>query len=248
MQTFDTPTPISATVDVVLGDIRFIASDRADTVVEVHPIDPTRQLDVEAAEQVKIEFADGKLRLRHPKLRTAFTRKWGSVKVLVQLPTGSDVEGDTAQGEFVVQGAVGSCRLKTAIGDIKVDRAADARLRTTGGKVTVDHVSGEADISGFGDIRIGRIDGDAKVKNIGGAIGVGEFGGGKADLYAVIGKVEVGVPQGTSVQLDAHTPTGRVHNRLDAPERSDRALKLRARSNGGDIVVHRAGADQSSHN
>ncbi|WP_168801643.1 hypothetical protein [Glycomyces buryatensis] len=49
MATFNTPGPISATVDIILGDIRFNATGRADTVVEVHPIDPSRQLDVEAA-------------------------------------------------------------------------------------------------------------------------------------------------------------------------------------------------------
>lgn len=46
---------ISATVDIVLGDIRFFASDRADTVVEVRPVDPSRELDVKAAEQANID-------------------------------------------------------------------------------------------------------------------------------------------------------------------------------------------------
>lgn len=111
-------------------------------MVEVEPIDPTRQLDVAAAEQVEIMFTDGRLLVRHPKLRSAFTKRYGSVKVLVRLPTGSDVRGDTAQGECVVQGVVGSCRLTTAIGDLRVGQAANVRLRTSGGKVIVDHVTG----------------------------------------------------------------------------------------------------------
>jgi hypothetical protein len=57
---------ISATVDIILGDIRFVASDRADTVVEVRPVDPSRELAVKAAEQANIEFADGKLLVKHP--------------------------------------------------------------------------------------------------------------------------------------------------------------------------------------
>jgi hypothetical protein len=66
---------------------------------------PVRELDVKAAKQANIEFADGKLLVKHPKLRTAFTTKFGSVVVLVELPTGSDVEGDTAKGEYLVEGA-----------------------------------------------------------------------------------------------------------------------------------------------
>jgi hypothetical protein len=42
-------------------------------------IDPSRELDVKAAKQANIEFADGKLLVKHPKLPTAFTTKFGSV-------------------------------------------------------------------------------------------------------------------------------------------------------------------------
>ncbi|GAA1423212.1 DUF4097 family beta strand repeat-containing protein [Catellatospora coxensis] len=244
MPTFDTPAPISARVDIVLGDIRFVTGDRADTVVEVEPIDPTRRLDLEAAAQVEITFTDGRLQVTHPKVRAMFTKRYGSVKVLVRLPAGSDVRGDTAQGECVVQGVVGSCRLKTAIGGLRVGQATEVRLRTSGGKVVVDHVTGRADVDANGDIRIRRIDGGAAVRSIGGDIRVGELGGGPADLYAAIGKVEVGVAQGIAVRLDARTSTGQVRDLLEpsAPGHPDRAVALRARCHGGDIVVRRAGA------
>ncbi|MFC3492929.1 DUF4097 family beta strand repeat-containing protein [Glycomyces rhizosphaerae] len=177
MQTFTTPAPITAAVDIILGDIHFTAADRTDTVVEVHPIDPTRQLDVEAAEKVNVEFEAGKLRVWHPKLRTAFARKFGSVRVSVALPTGSNVQGDTADGEYTVRGEVGSCRLKNAIGDIKVAQAADVRLKTTGGRVAVERVHGKAEVSGSGDVKVGRVGGEATVKNIGGNTWIGEVDG-----------------------------------------------------------------------
>jgi len=41
MATFNTPEPISATVDIIFGDIRFEAADRADTVVKVRHVDPS---------------------------------------------------------------------------------------------------------------------------------------------------------------------------------------------------------------
>lgn len=261
MKTFATPAPISATVDIVMGDIRFVAADRADTVVDVRPLDPTRKLDIEAAELVDVVFADGKLRVSHPKLRKAFSTRFGTVTVRVELPTGSDVQGNTAQGDYLVRGRIGSCRLKTAIGGIRVAQAADVQLKTTGGKVTVEHVTGPADVGANGEVRIGRIDGDAVVKNLGGDVTVdvaaaaitaktttgdvriGEIGGGTVDLYAAIGRLDVGVRDGIAVKLDANASTGRVRNHLEAPGSSDRVVKVRARCNGGDITVHRAGQD-----
>lgn len=80
-------------------------------------------------------------------------------------------------------------------------------------------------------------------KTFGGRGRVGEFGSGTVDLYTATGELEVGIPQGTAACLDAHTSTGRVHNYLeasDAPEKTDRAVKVRARSHGGDILVRRA--------
>ncbi|WP_020574607.1 DUF4097 family beta strand repeat-containing protein [Actinopolymorpha alba] len=279
MTTFDTPEPISATVDIVFGSIQFKASDRADTVVEVRPVDPSWELDVKAAEQAKVEFANGKLMVKHPKLRTAFNNKYGRVEVLVELPFGSDVQGDTAKGDYLVEGVVGSCQLKTPTGNIRVEQATGVQLKTTSGKVNVDRVTDQANVSGNGDIRIRQVDGGAVVKNIGGETWVGEVGGdlrvksanggitvdvalaavdvktasgdirvgelgsGPVDLYTPNGELEVGIPQGTAARLDAHTSAGRVRNHLealDASEQSDRTVKVRARSHGGDIIVRRA--------
>ena len=44
MHRFDTPDPISVTVELAVGDIRIEASDRADTVVEVRPRDPREEV------------------------------------------------------------------------------------------------------------------------------------------------------------------------------------------------------------
>ncbi|MFI7062720.1 DUF4097 family beta strand repeat-containing protein [Kribbella sp. NPDC050124] len=276
MATFETPAPISATVDIIFGNIRFTAGDRADTVVEVRPVDPTWELDVKAAEQAVIEYADGKLVVKHPKLRTVLAKRYGSVEVVVELPAGSDVQGDTAKGDYVVEGVVGSCRLKTPTGDIRVEQAGSVELKTSGGRVVVDHVRGRAEVRGNREIRIRRVDGGAVLKNIGGdswvgevagelrvssanghitvdvaraavdartAIGdvrVREVGSGVVDLYTATGEVEVTVPQGTAVQLDARTTAGRVFDYVEAPAESRRTVKLRARSHGGDIIVRSA--------
>ena len=42
MPNFDTPQPITATVEISAGTVRLVASDRDDTVVEVRPRDESR--------------------------------------------------------------------------------------------------------------------------------------------------------------------------------------------------------------
>ena len=74
MPTFDTPEPISVTIDLAVGDVRIIASDRADTVVDVRPSDASNEDDVKAAEQTRVEYADGQLLVKAPKLRSWLSR------------------------------------------------------------------------------------------------------------------------------------------------------------------------------
>ncbi|MFI6679386.1 DUF4097 family beta strand repeat-containing protein [Kribbella sp. NPDC050470] len=256
MTAFDTPAPISATVDIVFGDIRFIAGDRTDTVVQVRPVDPSWELDVKAAEQVVVEFADGKLSVRHPKLRTVLSKKFGRVEVVVELPAGSDVHADTAQGDYVVEGVVGSCRLKTPAGDIRVEQAGSVELKTSGGRVLVDHVRGQAEVRGNREIRIRRVDGGAVLKNIGGDSWVGEVAGelrvsaangditvdvarAGVDARTAIGNVRVGEAGG---DVDLYTATGEVE--VAVPEGT--AVHLDARTTAGRVFDHLKPTPQSA--
>ena len=97
MPTYDTPSPISVTVELSVGDLTLEATDRTDTVVEVRPTNPDRKVDVEAAEQTRVEYAAGRLLVRAPKSWKQYS-PWGgseSVTVTIALPTGSDVHCDS---------------------------------------------------------------------------------------------------------------------------------------------------------
>src|SRR2546425_479889 len=93
MTTFDTPEPISITVELGVGAVWISATDRTDTVVDVQPSDPGAKSDVTAAEQTRMEFSNGRLLVRGP----AGWRKWGprrgreSIEVRIDLPVGSQV-------------------------------------------------------------------------------------------------------------------------------------------------------------
>lgn len=179
MPTFDTPQPISVTLEIVLGDVAIAASERADTVVEVHPSDESDDLDRRAAEQTRVEFTDRGLLVKSPKQRgLGLFGRPGSIDVTIALPAGSHVRGTAAMGSLQADGRLGDCRLRTSAGDIRLDRTGPLDLGTAAGEITVDQVTGNAYVStGSGSIRLARIDGTAVVKNSNGDSWIGTVTG-----------------------------------------------------------------------
>jgi DUF4097 and DUF4098 domain-containing protein YvlB len=173
MPTFETPEPISVTLDLgVAGDVRITASDRSDTVVEVRPSDESDESDVQAARQVRVDYANGKLQIKGPKARPFdFSRKTRSVDVFVELPSGSQVSGDLQLGNLYSSGRLGEIRFKTAAGNLRLDQTGPAHLDTGAGHVAVDHVAGNVEIhTGTGKVSAGRIEGTAVIKDSNGSI------------------------------------------------------------------------------
>jgi len=155
MQTFATTAPIAALLDIPAGRIQFIAADRADTAVEIRPVDASKNRDVQAAEQTQVEFADGVLRISGEARNQIFGAS-GSVEITVGLPAGSRVEAKAASAEFRGVGRLGDIAFEAAQSDIKLDEAASVRVTTQAGDVTVGRLTGSAEISTQkGDIEIG---------------------------------------------------------------------------------------------
>ena len=140
MPTFDTPGPISAVIDLVVGDARITASDRDDTTVEIRPSDASHQQDVRAAEQTRVEYSAGRLLVTAPRQRglSLFGRP-GSIDVTIDLPTGSDVYGDASAVAFRSVGRLGECRVKTSAGDVQLEQTGpvEVRARTSYGDIVI---------------------------------------------------------------------------------------------------------------
>jgi hypothetical protein len=180
MPTFDTPEPISVTVEFGVGDLRIVASDRTDTMVEVRPSDAAKKADVTAAEQTRVEYAGGRLLIKAPKSWRQYTWRGGgeSVDVQVELPAGSQLRGETGVAALRCRGRLGECRYKTGIGDIQLDQAGAVQLRTGVGDITVERAGGDAELTtGSGSLRIDHIDGTAVVKNSNGDTWIGRVTG-----------------------------------------------------------------------
>jgi Putative adhesin len=179
MPTFETPDPIKATLELVVAETRIRAGDRTTTVVVVQPSDVSNKDDVKAAELSRVEYADGELLVKAPKLRSWSPRNHGgSIDVTVELPAGSQVHGSSAFGGFDCDGPLGDCRIKTGVGQIRLDRGEALNLKSGIGDITVDHASGHAELtSGSGDVRARELGASSVIKNSNGDTWVGLAGG-----------------------------------------------------------------------
>lgn len=193
MPTFDTPQPISATIDVALGDVRITAGDRDDTVVTVHPSDASSAEDRKAAELTHVEFGSERLLVKAPRLRSWLSRSGGSVDVTIELPSGSHVHGTLGIGDVHCDGRLGDCQIRTGLGDIRLDHASTPDLKSGAGDITVDHATGHAKVTaGTGDVRLRELDRTAEVKNSNGDTWIG-VAGGDVRLNAANGNIAVDV-------------------------------------------------------
>ncbi|MEV7179604.1 DUF4097 family beta strand repeat-containing protein [Kitasatospora sp. NPDC093679] len=219
MQTFDTPAPLSAVLDVPAGRVQLIAADRTDTVVEVRPADPSKGRDVRAAERTTVAHADGVLRIHAPEPQNRLLGSSGAVEITVQLPVGSRIEGRSAASELRGVGRLGDVVFDGAYRRIKLDEAASVRL------TAVD-----------GDVEVGRLGGPAEISTTRGSIRIAEAGRGTVVLSTQSGDISVGAAAGVSAALDAGTGHGRISNALKNDGSAE--LDIRATTAHGDITAH----------
>ncbi len=205
MRTFETPQPITVTLELVVGDVRIEASERTETEVDVQPTDPNKKADVMAAEQTRVEYANGTLLVKAPKGWRQWT-PWGgheSIDVRIELPAGSTVNGTVGVANLRATGRLGECRYHAGVADIALEQAERVDLRCGAGTVSVDTIEGGAEIKTAGSIRIGRIEGVAAIKNANGEVTIGEIAG-DARVTASNGSILVGLARSSVVAKTAN--------------------------------------------
>lgn len=189
MPSYESDGPISAVIQFNIGSLWVKAAKGAEATVDVRPASPDREADVRAAELTQVDFSGGRLTVTGPPQRTVFTSKKGSVEVLVHLPAGSQVDMESPVGDFVAEGPLGDCRVKTSMGRIQIDRAESVRVKTGQGDVRLGAVTGDAEVTGSGRIEIGTVGGRLTVKNTNGDTEIDEVRG----------------------ELEANSSNGRIH-------------------------------------
>ncbi|MEX1133895.1 MAG: DUF4097 family beta strand repeat-containing protein [Acidimicrobiia bacterium] len=182
MASFDTPEPISVNIELLLGAVHLIASDRVDTVVVVNASDRSRNADIEAAEKTQVELSNGRLLVKVPRARGLGSylgvHKLGSVDITIELPQDSRLQADAGLVNIRADGRLGETRIHGGAGDVRLDQTGQLEVTGSAGPVTVNRAAGRTEVTGAGDIGIGAIDGDAEIKNLNGKTWIGEVSGG----------------------------------------------------------------------
>ncbi len=234
MPIFETLEPVAVALDLGAADVRLAATDRSDTNVTVRPGRRADEAAVQAAEQVRVEYDGGLLRISSPKARAfGFQRKTRTVEIIVDLPTGSTLSGEVQTGDVHGSGRFGECRLKTSDGAIHLERTGPVHLVASDGDVTVGSVIGNAEISADdGDVRFGHVEGAVVIKNADGDTAIGTATG---DVRVRADDGDINIAQAGG-DVDAKTSDGNATIGTVTGG-------ARVRSDDGDVQIGQAGGD-----
>jgi DUF4097 and DUF4098 domain-containing protein YvlB len=216
-QRYDLPIAVTLRIQSRSGKVEVIAEPRDDVLVAGEGFD-AREADGGAA----LEIRSG---------------RGGSKPVEVRCPVGTDVVIGTHSGQIRSSGELGIVSATTMSAGITVDRAEEADLRTGSGSIELAYARGRTRMNTMsgritagtvgacsagtvsGSIRIDRVIGPLKARSVSGSIHAACEGEGAIAVKTVSGKVEIRLPEGTSVSKRFKTISGRV--RCSLPEGDD---------------------------
>jgi DUF4097 and DUF4098 domain-containing protein YvlB len=262
MPTFQTPEPITAHIEAGQGSIRLVATDRADTVIEVRPRDESRASDVRAAEQTRVHWQAGELFVSAMR-RGLLGVRAGVVDIDIALPSRSRLNASLASADVRAEGAFAACRFSATSGNIDIDAVAGRiEAATASGSITVHAAEGNVSVSTTsGNSTIADLEGDLKFQAASGSLTVDRLRGtvmtrtasgsvavvaavrGALSAHTSSGDVAIGIAEGTAARLDIMTRSGVVSNRLqpsDGPGQGNETCFVQVRSGSGDVDIHRA--------
>lgn len=212
MPAFTTPRPIDLAINLQVGTIQVIASDRADSVVTVTPTSEAKSVDRRGADDTKVEFDGTRLTVTGPKPRLSWIGPGpnDSVDLRIELPSGSRLTAEIAVGNVRTSGRLGATRVKSSTGSVDLDTTGDLWVRASHGTATVGRADGGIEVTAdMGQIRIGTVAGDAALKASHGNIQI-EQSGGDVDAKLSYGDLEIGR---ALASVTARTAYGSIHLR-----------------------------------
>ena len=229
-------------------------------VVEVHVGDAgilQVELESAAAADFEISKTGDRVAVRHP---SRWSMRGRSCRVVAVVPRGTDVNVETASAEVRLSGNLGTVRVRTASGDVDVDRSLRLDVTTASGEVTCNAVEGDATITTIsgdcsittvggrldasltsGDLRVERCAGDLAVGSTSGSARIGHCDGSEISVRSISGDVRIGLPSGIRVEADISTVSGRASLPEPAPATTTdrRPVRLRLKTVSGGIRVER---------
>lgn len=200
MQTYVTPQPITAAVQVAGARVRVTASDRSDTAVLVEPIDPTDRSHVRVADRTKIAFVDGRLSVK----TTVSGGKRGSVAISIDLPSESRLVAYLAHSDVEADGPLGECELHLASSRVRLARIQALHANVSSGDIAVGQIAGRAGIDGSAaEVHVGRVDGPVRLSTSGGRLWIGHASA-DLDLESARGEFDIDLADASVVASTGH--------------------------------------------
>jgi DUF4097 and DUF4098 domain-containing protein YvlB len=195
----------------------------------------------------------------HPESESGWSSK--RAEVFLEVPPGTGATLRAASADISGQVVLGKVDIKTASGDIELKGADKLVIKSASGDTTVDRVtnalrftaaSGDLDVldgvggsivasTASGDIRISETDAIVELNTVSGDATIDRFVGRHASIKSMSGSVDIGIPAGTRVELDANLLSGRVSLPSPAPEvaRTGRHMMIKVKSVSGDLTINR---------
>ena len=191
MTVFALSEPAEVRIEIQVGRVDLVATDRSDVVVTVSPSNPRRSGDRSAAEEVRVDRAGGAVRIIGPS-RLNLLGPGDSVDVLVEVPVTTTATVDLKYGSVNASGALSAGRMDVSYGNLTVERAARLDLSVGHGEVRVSRATGDAELRlKSGSAQLGRIDGALRLSGSNASVLVDAVGA-SADVTTSSGAVELG--------------------------------------------------------
>ncbi|MDO8362673.1 MAG: DUF4097 family beta strand repeat-containing protein [Actinomycetota bacterium] len=218
-------------------------------------------LESAVADDFELSAVGDHITVRHP---SRWSLRGRSCRLVVTVPSGTDVTIDSASAEVRLAGSLGSVRVRTASGDIEIDASRRCEVTTASGDIscgtvdgdaTITSISGDCSVRGVGgrmeatltsgDLRVDHCAGDLAVVSTSGSARIGHCGGAEVSLRSLSGDVRVGLPSGIRVDADISTLSGKATLPPPAPTGQPlatdrRPVRLRLKTVSGDIRVERS--------
>ena len=250
-RTFHTPLPLDLEVGIPSGDIEVETTEGEESNITVDG-------DERLLEEVEIRQDGNRVVITYRgKGKFGFslsplTLVFGSeLRVRATVPHGAGVKVKTASADTQLAGHFGELGVNSVSGDVRLrgEIAGSAQVKTVSGDAQLERVGGELSAQTVsGDLRIGPVGGSADAKTVSGDIRFDSVSAGDVRFTSVSGDIEIGIAQGSAVDVDAGSTSGDLASEVplgseplvgegeDAP-----TVVLRGRTVSGDVKVFRAG-------
>src|SRR5581483_9912010 len=130
----------------------------------------------------------------------------GGLKVHARVPAAASVKVKTASADTQLSGHFSGVELNSASGDLRVhgEVAEDATIKTVSGDVELERVEGDLSVQCVsGDVRARVAAGSVETKTVSGDIRLDTLTAGDVRFTSVSGDIEIGVAQGSLLDVDA---------------------------------------------